>query len=95
MTFMDGESCEVDHIICCTGYKFSFPFLEKTVLDSVLIQKSTLRDGKEGKLQYMKLYRHVLHPVHPTLAFLGIVLTYGNESCVGEMQARWALSLWR
>ena len=23
------------------------------------------------------------------------MLTYGNESCVGEMQARWALSLWK
>mmetsp|Transcript_120794 Transcript_120794/g.213071 ORF Transcript_120794/g.213071 Transcript_120794/m.213071 type:complete len:161 (-) Transcript_120794:13-495(-) len=37
----------------------------------------------------------MLHPDYPTLGFLGIVLTYGNESCVGEMQARWLLSLWR
>jgi len=93
-TFQDGSLTEIDHIICCTGYRFSFDYLGDSIRKSAFVQRPTERVGESFNLQYMKLYRHVLHPQHPTLGFLGIVLTYGNESCVGEMQARWALSLW-
>lgn len=32
--FADGEVLEVDTIFMCTGYNFSFPFLEKGTLTS-------------------------------------------------------------
>jgi len=45
------------------------------------------------KISWLKLYRHVLHPTDPTLFFLGFVTSFGNETCIGEMQSRWVTAM--
>jgi len=50
-------------------------------------------DGEAPLLQWLQLYKYVMHPVHPTLCVFAIVNSLGNESLVGELQARWALSV--
>ena len=44
-------------------------------------------------MQWLELYKHVMHPSHPTLCVFAMVNSLGNESLVGEMQARWALAV--
>jgi dimethylaniline monooxygenase (N-oxide forming) len=83
----EGEELEADEIILCTGYKVSFPFLSQDLSDSLLVSNA------EGKV-HLNAYRLAMHPCEPTLCALGYLLTFGNESCVGEMQARWALAHW-
>ena len=39
------------------------------------------------------LHRRVMHPVHPSLCFFGMLSTLGNEAAVGELQGRWACAM--
>ncbi|KUI52598.1 Thiol-specific monooxygenase [Cytospora mali] len=60
--FSDGRvEKDLDAILYCTGYLFTFPFLE------------TLTPGlvSDGKRVY-GLYKHLFHIDHPTLAFPGL-----------------------
>mmetsp|Transcript_12103 Transcript_12103/g.13787 ORF Transcript_12103/g.13787 Transcript_12103/m.13787 type:complete len:151 (-) Transcript_12103:672-1124(-) len=45
-------------------------------------------------LKWVKLYHQLLYTKDPTLCCLGMLTTIGNESCVGEMQARWCTAMW-
>lgn len=81
-----GEEIAVDDIIFCTGYKLEFPFLREDLSENFVI-------NTVGR-QHLNAYKLVMHPSHPTLCALGFLLTFGNESCVAEMQARWAISHW-
>ena len=33
-----SEVIEVDEIICCTGYKLSYPYLDPTLIDKLLLR---------------------------------------------------------
>ncbi|CAG9820500.1 unnamed protein product [Phaedon cochleariae] len=58
--FIDGSVEEIDDIILCTGYRFSFPFL-------------TPQCGLEVEDHYVKyLYKHTINIEHPTMAFIGM-----------------------
>ncbi|CAG9813294.1 unnamed protein product [Phaedon cochleariae] len=58
--FIDGTEEEIDDIILCTGYRFSFPFL-------------TPECDVEVEDYYVKyLYKHTINVEHPTMAFLGM-----------------------
>ncbi|NXU17416.1 FMO1 monooxygenase, partial [Pardalotus punctatus] len=71
------EEEPIDIVVFCTGYNFSFPFLEESVV------------RVENK--HASLYKYVF-PTHlqkPTLAVLGLIKPLGGIMPVAEMQARW------
>eukprot|EP01135_Chromosphaera_perkinsii_P007869 Nk52_evm61s1020 gene=Nk52_evmTU61s1020 len=80
LNFEDGSCLErVDVIICCTGYNYSFPFIDP-VDGLVSIEES-------GKV-VTPLFQHVFTCTDPTLAFVGL-----NFKVVpfpfSELQAEW------
>ena len=97
--FQDGKSIEADVLICCSGYKLSFPFLSNSL--PLKIETDPYRIG---------LYRHVWPVDLPGLAFLAVVSVNGSlhpstsahrlflhstvsyridSTLVAEAQARW------
>jgi hypothetical protein len=81
VTLKDGDSLAVDRVVFGTGWKSDYGFLPETA-------RAALGADDDG----FYLYRHMLHPDLPNLAFVGrastflSVLTY----CV---QARWLAEL--
>ncbi|HEX8857004.1 MAG TPA: NAD(P)-binding domain-containing protein [Thermoleophilaceae bacterium] len=73
--FADGTVVHADRIVYCTGYKITFPFLEKQVLNP-----------DENQVH---LYRHVVHPEQPGLYFLGLIQPLGAIMPIAERQAEW------
>lgn len=71
--FVDGSAETIDVIIYATGYVMAFPFL----------------DFLEARENYLPLYRHVVHPDHPNLYFLGFVQPLGPLPPLAEAQAEW------
>lgn len=61
----DGTSLEVDAIICSTGYRTTFPFLEREIVDT-----------PDNRVQ---LYKRVFHPEVDNLVFIGLfqAITWG------------------
>lgn len=60
--FSDGSvEANIDAVVFCTGYFYSFPFLDST-------RYPLSPDG----IWVRKLYEHILYIEDPTLAFLGI-----------------------
>lgn len=59
--FIDGSSTEVDAIVFCTGYQFSFPFLP-----------DHLRLQTENCLYPKKLYKGIFYQSQPKLMYLGM-----------------------
>lgn len=59
VVFPDGTSEEVDAIIFCTGYRYSFPFLSDGIITI-----------KEERIE--PIYKHMIHIDYPNLIFLGI-----------------------
>ena len=93
----DGVSFKLpcDVLICATGYKLAFPFLAPELERSFVRRERAAATG-EGEvplLQWLELYKYVMHTTHPTLCVFAIVNSLGNESLVGELQTRWALSV--
>ncbi|PIK51740.1 putative flavin-containing monooxygenase FMO GS-OX-like 4-like [Apostichopus japonicus] len=58
--FADGREEEVDAIIACTGYDYSFPFLSPEC--QLTIHNKHIK----------QLYLHLMHIVYPTMSFIGI-----------------------
>ena len=58
--FTDGQTSEVDVILLCTGYEYSFPFLTKEC-------HVTVKDKRVSPL-----YKHVVHTGFPNLFFIGL-----------------------
>jgi len=81
-----GEKILADELILCTGYSLDLSCLEERIAQEFVFE------GTQGR--HLDAYKLVMHPAHPTLCALGFLLSYGNESCVAEMQARWALAHW-
>lgn len=73
--FVDGTREVVDTIIWATGYKISFPFLERSTLDP--------DDNEVG------LYRYVVHPDRPGLYFIGLIQPLGAIMPLAEVQSQW------
>ena len=81
VTFTDGSRFECDIIICCTGFRPAFPFLEPQ-----LAQKLT---------NVRHLYKHLFHPdVGPSISLIGFVRPgVGSIPPAAEMQARYMAML--
>jgi dimethylaniline monooxygenase (N-oxide forming) len=73
--FEDGSQERFDAIIYATGYRTTFPFLEKEVFDP----------DKEGT----DLYRRMISTKHPGLIFAGLVQPVGPTIPLVEIQGRW------
>ncbi|XP_076056876.1 uncharacterized protein LOC143034552 isoform X2 [Oratosquilla oratoria] len=56
----DGQKYNADAIVYCTGYEYTFPFLDESC--GITVKKN----------QVMPLYKHLINTVHPSMAFIGI-----------------------
>lgn len=79
VAFADGTVERYDAIVYATGYRTSFPFLAPDVF--------AVRDGEAP------LYRRMLPPDRPGLAFAGLVQPIGPTIPLVEIQARWLAAL--
>lgn len=77
--FDDGSEEEIDLVVYCTGYKISFPFLDRSVIDVV--------DN------HVPLYRRVVAPGAPGLFFVGLLQPLGAVMPLAEAQAHWIADL--
>lgn len=73
--FTDGSFAEFDTVIFATGYKISFPFLDKTIADF------------SGSTQ-IPLYRKMIHADHPNLYFIGLCQPQGCIWPLADYQAK-------
>ncbi|XP_041125783.1 flavin-containing monooxygenase 5-like [Polyodon spathula] len=78
VVFQDGSVERIDVVVFATGYTFSFPFLDNSVLAVANNQVS--------------LYKYVFPTAleRPTLAVIGLIQPLGAIMPVSELQARWA-----
>jgi len=79
VAFADGTEAPYDAIIYATGYRVSFPFLDKAVFDP----------AREAG----RLYRRMVPPAHPGLIFAGLVQPIGPTIPLVEIQGRWIAAL--
>jgi len=79
VAFADGSVEPIDEIVFATGYKISFPFLSKELLDP--------------RANEVRLYRHVVSPELPGLYFIGLIQPLGAVMPLAEEQAIWVAKL--
>jgi hypothetical protein len=79
VVFVDGSRESVDVFICATGYRISFPFLDRS-----LVSTDENRVGLYGK---------VVHPDFPGLYFIGLIQPLGAIMPLAELQAKWVAGL--
>ncbi|MFN8276737.1 MAG: NAD(P)-binding domain-containing protein [Chitinophagales bacterium] len=72
--FTDGSKQEFDVIIAATGFKITFPFFDKQLIDF------------EDKP--VRLYRRMLHPEYDHLAFIGLIQASGCFWKLADFQAK-------
>jgi dimethylaniline monooxygenase (N-oxide forming) len=72
--FADGTQVEADAVVYCTGYKISFPFLDKTTI--------------EAKDNDIALYQRIFDPQHPDLLFLALVQPLCAMMPIAEEQSK-------
>ncbi len=77
--FVDGTREPFDVVIHCTGYRISFPFFDRAVIDPV---------GNE-----VRLFHRVVHPDHEGLYFIGLVQPLGAIMPLAELQSHWVAGL--
>lgn len=83
--FIDNTEEYIDEIICCTGFKNKFNFLDNIENDPILKQI-----GDEACISH-NLYKHAIHPlIGDSMIFIGFVRPgFGAVPPLAEMQARW------
>jgi dimethylaniline monooxygenase (N-oxide forming) len=77
LTLKDGDSLDVDCVVFGTGWKSDYSFLSPQI-------RAVLGDDEDG----FYLYRHMLHPDLPNIAFLGRASTF-LSIVTYSVQARW------
>lgn len=75
VTFVDGTSVPADLIVWATGYRVSFPFLPREVVDV--------------RANHLPLWHRTVHPDRPGLFFVGLVQAVGAVMPLAEAQAVW------
>lgn len=82
VTFSDGTHEKIDTVYMATGYEMKFPFADKILAENPLERR---------------LYLHVISvvPERPTLAVIGMTSHKGAAAPVLEMQARFAVAIFR
>lgn len=73
----NGDALPVDCVVFGTGWKTGFEFLSAEL-------RAALGDGPDG----FYLYRHILHPSAPNLAFIGRASSFMSVTTFA-LQARW------
>jgi dimethylaniline monooxygenase (N-oxide forming) len=73
--FEDGSRETFDAVIYATGYRITFPFLDKAVFDP--------------NTEAANLYRRMISLKHPGLVFAGLVQPVGPTIPLVELQGRW------
>ena len=73
--FVDGRQHDFDCIIFATGYQVSFPFFSKSFIDY-------------SKLDFIPLYRKMMHPEYDNLYFIGLFQPQGCIWPLADYQAR-------
>ncbi len=79
--FADGSTEPIDVIVCCTGYKVTFPFFDANFLSAP--------DNE------LLLYRRVFKPGIDNLFFIGLLQPLGAIMPLAEAQSRWVASYLR
>jgi len=74
--FEDGSVERIDRIVYCTGYKISFPFFDRSLLDHAADNR-------------IELYRRVVHPDLPGLYFIGLIQPLYAIMPLAELQSEW------
>ncbi len=77
VTFSDGTQQEYDTIVAATGYRITFPFLDKALVD--------YEDADR-----IPLYLRMFHPDYPTLLFIGLFQPQGAIWPLSDAQSRLA-----
>lgn len=77
--FADGTEEHIDIVIYATGYKVSFPFFDPNFIN--------FKDNQ------VPLYKHVVHPEHPNLYFVGLLQPLGAIMPLAELQSKWVADL--
>ncbi|WP_432773677.1 NAD(P)-binding domain-containing protein [Francisella salimarina] len=80
-TTINGNTIEIDEIIFCTGYKYSFPFLSQDIIST-----------KDNVVS--PLYNQILHKDYLNLAFVGIPWKT-VPFVLSECQAIFLAKLWQ
>ena len=78
--FVDGRKEDFDVIIFATGYKTSFPFLSKELVDY-------------STLTHIPLYRKMMHPTMDNLYFIGLFQPQGCIWSLADYQAKIAAGI--
>ncbi|XP_065113419.1 flavin-containing monooxygenase 5-like [Paramisgurnus dabryanus] len=84
VVFEDGTiEDDIDLVVFCTGYTFSFPFLSSHIIP---VSKNKV-----------SLYKYMYPPnlERPTLAVIGLIQPLGAITPISEMQARWATRVFK
>ena len=78
-TFEDN----IDIVVMGTGYKFGFPFIDKSVI--------------EVKNNVVDLYKYAFPPdlAQPTLVVIGCIQPWGAIMPIAELQCRWAARVFK
>ncbi|CAM4935942.1 unnamed protein product [Rotaria socialis] len=86
IVFEDNSEEYVDEIICCTGFRNSFPYIE----ESDRADQNLKRIAKEAKVSH-NLYKHCLHPdLADEICWIGFARpALGAIPPLIELQARW------
>ncbi|CAF1624052.1 unnamed protein product, partial [Didymodactylos carnosus] len=93
--FDDGSEEVVDLIVCCTGFRNEFQFLDTVDKEADPTHaKIVCKVGKEARISH-DLYKHCIHPdTGSELFFVGFVRpAFGAIPPLSEMQARWCALL--
>lgn len=75
VVFADGKREPIDVIIAATGFRISFPFFDRELIDY-------------SEARQVPLYRKMLHPTHPGLYFIGLLQPLGCIWPLAELQGR-------
>ncbi|XP_041370067.1 flavin-containing monooxygenase 5-like [Gigantopelta aegis] len=84
LEFVDGTSEDnIDVVILATGYKFGFPFIDKSVIDV--------------KMNRIELFKYMFPPdlAKPTLAVIGCIQPNGAIMPIAELQCRLAARVFK
>ncbi len=77
VTFTTGERATYDTIVAATGYRITFPFLDKNLIDY-------------AEADRIPLYLRMFHPEFPTLLFIGLHQPQGAVWPLSDAQSRLA-----
>ncbi|CAF1031624.1 unnamed protein product [Adineta ricciae] len=84
VVFTDGSKLDyVDCVLMATGFNIAFPYLDEKIIS---VQEN-----------HVRLYEYIWpsHMKHSTLAVMGLVQPWGAINPITELQARWAVKVFK